>query len=75
MLLQVKVPAEPLVTVAAGEGLPLVVGVHVKSQVVDLGNWDNFIWINELHPPPKKAKFSYLVEGLVAYCALVRLLS
>ena len=60
MLLQVKVPAEPLVAVAAGEGLPLVVGVHVESQVVDLGNWDNFIWLNEMHspPPPKKKKKS-----------------
>ncbi len=73
MLLQVKVPAEPLVAVSAGEGLPLVVGVHVESQVVDLGNWDNFIWINKLHSP--HPKFSYLVEGLVAYCALVCLLS
>ncbi len=36
VLLQVKVAAEALVAVAAGEGLLLVVRVHVEGQVVDL---------------------------------------
>jgi len=36
VLLQVEVAAKSLVTIRAGEGLPLVVRVHVEGQVVDL---------------------------------------
>lgn len=36
MLLEVKVPAEALAARGAGEGLLVVVGVHVEGQVVDL---------------------------------------
>lgn len=36
MLLEIKVPAEPFSTNAAGERFPLVVCVHVEGQVVDL---------------------------------------
>ena len=36
VLLQVKVPAESLVTQITGEGLGRRVGVHVKGQVIQL---------------------------------------
>lgn len=36
VLLEVKVPAEALAARGAGEGLLVVVGVHVEGQVVDL---------------------------------------
>lgn len=36
MLLEVKVPAEALAARGAGEGLLVVVGVHVEREVVNL---------------------------------------
>lgn len=36
MLLQVKVPTESLPTSAACEGLFIIVGMHVKCQIIDL---------------------------------------
>lgn len=36
MLLEVKVPAEALATCGAGEGLLVVVSVHVEGEVVNL---------------------------------------
>ena len=64
MLLEVKVPAEALLTDLASEGLVLVVGVHVKRQVVDLKVYRWYVSLKNCFPTFSALSLSPLSPSL-----------